>query len=241
MSKGRLFKVLFLPIFAGLLATVGVYVYLQKAQPAQAKAETVPVVVAAKPVPAKTVLTADMLTTKNFPKSLVGRNEITSVSGAVGKATTVPLAQDEAVLVTKLATKDAKVGLAYHIPSGMRAITVSAGEQQAVAGFPEPGDLIDIVSIFNVNGMAQSRIILEGLPILAVAQSMETTPNGEARVVPTVTLAVTPQQALMITTAEQKSALRYLLRPANKDEKNAGNLQLDETAVFGTQVSGGNK
>ncbi|MGE5589959.1 MAG: Flp pilus assembly protein CpaB [Bacillota bacterium] len=238
MSKGRIFKVLFLPIFAGLLATVGAYLYLQKTQPVQTRVETVPVVIAAKPVPAKTILTADMLTTKNYPKSLVGRNEVTAVANAVGKATTVPLAQDEVVLITKLATEDAKVGLAYHIPSGMRAITVSAGELQAVAGFPEPGDLLDVVSLFNLNGIAQSRIILEGLPILAVAQSMETTPNGEARVVPTITLAVTPQQALTITTAEQKSVLRYLLRPANKDEKNAGNLQVDEVSVFGAPVAG---
>lgn len=238
MNKGRIFKVLFLPVFVGLIATVGVYVFLQQAQPAQAQMETVPVVVAAKPVPAKTVLTAEMLTTKAFPKSLVGRNEITSVPAAVGKATTVPLAQDEAVLTTKLATKEAKVGLAYHIPAGMRALTVSAGEQQAVGGFPEPGDLIDIVAVFNVNGLAQSRLILEGLPILAVAQSMEATPNGEARVVPTLTLAVSPQQALMITTAEQKSMLRYLLRPVNQDERNAGTVQVDEIAVFGVQATG---
>ncbi|MHB9145147.1 MAG: Flp pilus assembly protein CpaB [Symbiobacteriia bacterium] len=238
MNKGRIFKVIFLPVFAGLLATAGVYYYLQHGQPATGRVETVSVVVAARPVPAKTVLAKDMLTTKDYPKALVGRNEVTSLADAVGKATTVPLAQDEVLLRTKLATEDAKIGLAYHIPAGMRALTIAANEQLAVGGFPEPGDLLDIAATFTgPAGMTASRLILEGIPILAVGQSMETTPNGQARVVPSLTVAVTPQQALVIATAEKKAALRYLLRPANKDERGVGSIQVDEAAVLGTTAA----
>lgn len=219
MSRGRVFKLFFIPVVVGLVITALVYGYLSRIEASANKVELVEVVVAVKAVPAKTVLAKEMLATKPFPREYLGRYEVTELQEAVGKVTTVPLAEGEMVLRTKLATKEAKVGLSYHIPQGKRAATVKVTEFSGVAGFPEPGDQVDILVTLppEVAGVQKSLLILEELPVLAKVQRTEAQPGGAAgdlQGYTSLTVAVTPEEALQLALAEQAGQIKVLLRPA---------------------------
>lgn len=248
MNKGRVFKLVFLPLAVGLLVTVGLYLYLQRVQPAAAQAvATVPVVVVKEAIPAKTKLTKEMLTTRPLPADFVSPQEITDVAQAIDKVTTVPLAQGETVWKTKLALPENKTGLAFHIPKGKRALTIKVNEVIGVAGFPEPGDSVDILATFDQRqvGIDKTRLILENVPVLAVSRRTESSAakakSDKTSANPvserdgrgsTLTLAVTPAEAARITIAEERGVLRLMLRPAQGDTS-AGETEATLRGVAG--------
>lgn len=224
MDKGKVLKLFFIPVLVGLVVTALVYGYLSRIEAGARKVELVEVVVAVRALPVKTLLTKDMLATKPFPKEYLGRYEVTQLQEAIGKVTTVPLAEGEMVMQTKLATKEAKVGLSYHIPQGKRAVAVKVTEFSGVAGFPEPGDRVDILVTLppEVVGVQKTRLILEELPVLAKVQRTEVQPGGtpgDLQAYTSLTVAVTPEEALQLALAEQTGQIKMLLRPAVSDGK----------------------
>ncbi|MCL5046329.1 MAG: Flp pilus assembly protein CpaB [Actinobacteria bacterium] len=237
MSKGRVFKLLFLPILVGLIVTTVASYYLKRLEPVKAPVEMAEVVVAAKAVPAKSTLTRELLVTRQVPKQYIGTAEIVQLDEALGKITTVPLAQGEQVLKTKLALKDSKVGLAYHVPKGTRAMTIKVNEINGVGGFPEPGDNVDILVTLSKElvGIDKTRILAENIPVLAVAQDTEARASGAKREIKSyssLTLAVTPEEALKITLGEERGSLRVLLRPVQASEK-SGDLEITAQSFGG--------
>jgi pilus assembly protein CpaB len=56
------------------------------------------------------------------------------------------------------------------VPVGYRAVTVAVDEVVGVAGFVVPGSRVDVVATMDLDGMPTSRVILEDLVVLAVAQ-----------------------------------------------------------------------
>ena len=242
MSKGRTFKLLFLPVLVGLIVTIAASYYLKRLEPAKAPVEMAEVVVAAKAVPAKTTLTKELLAAKQMPKQYIGTLEIVKLEEALGKITTVPLAQGELVLKSKLALKDSKVGLAYHVPQGTRALTIKVNEISGAAGFPEPGDNVDILITLSKElvGIDKTRILAEKIPVLAVAQETEARSAGVKRDIKSyssLTLAVTPEEALRITLGEERGSLRVLLRPVQATEK-SGELEITTQSFGGPAPTG---
>lgn len=219
MNKGRILRIILIPALVGLIMTTAAYVFLARVRPSpESQLRMVEVVVAKAAVQAKTALTKDMVTSRQIPAKYMGPNEITSPDEVIGKITTVPLAEGESILKTKLASKENKSGLAYYIPEGRRAMTIKVNEVIGAAAFPEPGDHVDILGTFSKDtvGVDKTRVVAENLLILAAAREIESK-SGEKKDMKSfssMTLAVRPEEALKITLAEEKGSLRLLLRPA---------------------------
>lgn len=226
MRRIRLLRLIVVPLTVGLGVTALVAAYVRGAVPAAAPVATVPVVVAAAGVPAKTELTRELVVLRPVARELVPPGAASRVDAVVGRVTTVPLARGEVVLESKLASRDRPAGLAYRIPDGLRALTIAVSEVVGVAGFPQPGDAVDILASFSeeVAGAAKTQLLLENVAILAVGQ--ETAVRGDqpapAGTLTSVTLAVTPEQAVLITLAEQVGRLRLALRPVLGDRGHGG-------------------
>ena len=95
---------------------------------------------------------------------------------------------------------------------GRRAITVSVNEIVGVAGFAQPGGRVDIlVSTQGENGKQISKIVLENVKVLAVAQQTSADPS-KPKVVNAVTLEVTPDQAERLDLARSVGTLSLALR-----------------------------
>lgn len=238
MSKHRIFRLFLLPAAIGLAVTALVYRYVDGARPHAAPPALVDVVIAKTAVPSRMALTKEMLATRQIPEAYLGKGELTSLADAIGQVTTVPLAEGESVLRSKLASGDGNTGLAFRVPPGRRAITIKVTEVSGVGGFPEPGDLVDVLATFakEVGGIDKTRLVLEAGPVLAAGPRTDARGSlKDVKPLTSLTLAVTPDEAVRLTLAEERGSLRVLLRPA-KPEKLAGEV---EYTVRGFGAAGG--
>ncbi|MDI3269323.1 MAG: Flp pilus assembly protein CpaB [Bacillota bacterium] len=230
MARGSLLRYLLLPALVGLLVTVAVYKYLPVPETQAAPMETVQVVVAKRPIPARTLLTSEDVTVKEFPRDFLPKGAVTDVADAVGKMTVAPLAEEEVILKGHLAGPDVKLQLSFHIPKGYRAMSFGVSETTGVAGFVEPGDRVDIIWTLAHDNQGfpepkpRSQIVVENALVLAVGQDPTVrTKDGRGQLegYTSLTLALTPDEALQVALAGEEGTLRFVLRAAG-DEGKAG-------------------
>lgn len=133
-------------------------------------------------------------------------------SDVIGRVPRTALQAGEPVLAVHLARPDSNSGLPAMIAEGKRAISIGADEVTGVAGFAMPGNYVDVlVSASDSQGVAFSRIVLEGVKILAVKQQTKANPD-EPVVVNAVTLEMTPQEAERLDLARSVGKLSLVLR-----------------------------
>ena len=126
----------------------------------------------------------------------------------------------EPLMRAKLDDTGAILTLAASITPGMRAVSVVVGSDTGVAGFVLPGDRVDVNEFIpredagssstregeRVSGDVIARSVLKNVNVLAIDQSFEAGLEG-ARPSSTVTLEVTPDDALALSAASQRGAL----------------------------------
>ena len=95
-------------------------------------------------------ITPDMLGTKTVPavalvEGWVKADEATSLVGQVAVA---PLYTGEQVLNSKVSTYEGQDTIAWKVPTGMRALSLTVPHEAWIAaGLPQPGDRVDILGI----------------------------------------------------------------------------------------------
>ncbi len=199
------------------------YGYLKTGGGRSANPEVVvPVVVAKQAIGARTRLTAEMLTVKKVPQEYAWRGALSSVDQAVGRVTVLPLAEGEPVVKSALALPENKSALAFHVPRGFRATTIAVNELSGVAGRLEVGDRVDLVGIFNqdVAGTPKSILLLEDVEVLALGREEGSDPKAKASGgYRSITVAVKPDQAVLLALAVERGRIQVLLRPADGGER----------------------
>lgn len=209
-------RYILVPLLLAAIVTGAVYFYLNGSQTTGGRFATTQVVIALKAIPAKTVLSADMLGTKAIPREFLLPNAITDIAEATGKLCLTPLAEGEMIVRGKLDAKATAGGLAYQIPPGMRALTVAISETIAVAGFPQPGDAVDVLATFSPSQNVDpvTRTILENVPILAVGTKTDAKGTAGSGGLTSMTLCVSSSQAITLTHAAAIGTIKMALRPA---------------------------
>ena len=184
-----------LALLLGAAAAGGVYLYVNQVQTnAQAVASAVPtpattsrpttVVTAKQNLAAQTALTADNVEMRAVAPDSLQPNALTNLSDALGKALLVPVATGQQILPSFLGNADQPAAvnkLADLVPTGKRAMSVNFTEQNSAGGLVQPGDSVDVIGVFDKNtlGKDQSMLLLQDIPVLAVAQS--TSSDGSLR------------------------------------------------------------
>ncbi len=74
--------------------------------------------------------------------------------------------------------------------------------------------MVDVIAVLAIGGLPVSRLVLQNVEVLAVAQDPARRPDGErkARVSSSVTLAVTPEEAEKLVLATERGKIRLALR-----------------------------
>jgi pilus assembly protein CpaB len=252
-------RLLLLALVAGIVAAILVYAALSGGSGSTggsegATASTVPVVVAKQDIPARTKITAAMIEVKELPADDSSELAYSDLSQVVGRVSRYPIATSEQVLSTKVVSLESAAStgdsLSYVIPESRRGVSIKVNEVVSSGGLVLPGDYVDVIGVFDVtftNGQEEktedkyfSRIILQNIEVLAVAQTVVDAPpevgatpepadgtttdssdtqrvrNTEAEPDPkagTVTLSVTPQEAQLLFLAEENGVLRLAVRP----------------------------
>ena len=201
-----------LMILASLLAG-GVAVWLAASWVSQQASEnSVKVVVATTAIEAGAPIAPHMVALSNWPKGHVPAGAFTDLKKLSGRVSNTPIYTGEAILAAKLAPEGTSGGLSATIQPSKRAITLQVNEIVGVAGYIRPGSLVDVI-VNSREGETRpvSKIILEKILVLAAAQD-DKRDQTKPKVVSTVTLEVTPEQAEKIDLARNIGTISLALR-----------------------------
>ncbi|HEX8188047.1 MAG TPA: Flp pilus assembly protein CpaB [Pyrinomonadaceae bacterium] len=216
MRNKRLLFVLGSAVVFGLLAAVSVSRYLSDAQASSRNLNNV--VVAKVDIPLGTKIEAEQLSTVQFPADAVPEGAFNDAQKLVGRVAVVSVAARESVTDFKLAPEGSQGGISAVIPAGYRAMTVKVDDVIGVAGFLQPGTMVDVLTVIdppgnNISSNPISKIVLQNVKVLASGQNLDKPKDErEADAVKAVTLQVTPDQAEKLALASTEGKLRLMLR-----------------------------
>ena len=208
MRNARPLAMLAISALLGLAAVALAAQWLQ----VQEKADTLAVVVARQDLPMGTRLQAHMLEVVRWPAAAPIEAPLQTTQQALDRVVNVQVLRGEPLLHSKLAALGEIGGLSAVLREGQRAVTVKVNEVVGVAGFALPGNYVDVMAYLpDRDNDPVSKIVLERIQVLAVAQDIANTEN-KPRVVSAVTLEVTPQEAEIIDLARSVGSLSLVLR-----------------------------
>jgi pilus assembly protein CpaB len=210
---------LVLALVCGGSAAVGVNTYVKSAAPA-ANPNLTSIIVAAADIPRGSMLTAEQVKTREVPKDQVHARAITKLDDALNRAVMTPLIKDETLLEDKLAPKGSKGSMAWVTKPGMRAFTIhTPSVASGVAGFVMPGDHIDVLLTMSGDekdgtGGGSTITLLQNLEVMAVDQLVEAPAQNKVNTntLRSVTLQVTPDEALQLELGQNRGTLHLSLR-----------------------------
>ncbi len=204
---------------AALVAAMVVYSALKKreAEVAAAKLQSVDIIVAARELGIGSKLDASSVRTARWSRDSLPPGAFTDISGVMDKYTMTSFVENEPIVADRLFSGDKNAGvLPLLIPPGMRALSVPVDEVGDIAGFVLPHAHVDVLVSVTSNDHPMSKIVLQDVEVLAIAQDIEQV-GDKPQVVHVVTMLVTPDQAERLTLASGQGGLRLALR--NYDDK----------------------
>jgi pilus assembly protein CpaB len=216
-------RIILLSLFLALIATVIFSIYLKPSQETSGSFETIEIVVAKEDIPKDTTITAEMLIKKSVPKEFLTQGAEVGADKVVGKITQERIIAGEPIATSRLADPNEKgADLAYKIPEGKRAITLAYNEVMGVGGYIRTGDFVDVVGTYTIEDESSkkevSKIVLQNISVLAIGSKMKEV-EKETQEVTTITLAITPQEAEVLTYSEERGTVRLLLRGIKDEAK----------------------
>jgi hypothetical protein len=100
-----------------------------------------------------------------------------------------------------------------------RGVALNVSGEKLAGGFVLPHTHVDIVSTTpDKNGEADSKTILQNVPVLAVDQASQRPGDKQAVLGNTVTVQVTPEQAERLDLAQKKGTISLITRPHDDDQ-----------------------
>ena len=221
-------KMKVIALVAALVLAFCVYKYLGVLS-APKEEPRVNVVVCAVDIPENTTITADMIKVEAVLAESVLPNAVTNPDEVIGLVMNSDMYAGEQVLPSRLvqlgATDASSDSLAYIIEPGQRAVTVGVSTITGLSNMIRPGNSVDVVMYYTepteedteAEDMAMASYLMQDIEVLAVDTL---TRKGAAAIdgYGTVTLSVTPEQALEICFVEQNCGLRLVMRSSVDDE-----------------------
>jgi Flp pilus assembly protein CpaB len=192
------------------------------------------VVVAAKPIPARALITPDMLKTAELPVKYLAPSYILNAADLTDGHTTalINIAPGEYLQQNMISRNSG-------LEPGMRAVSIAVDSVTSVGNSVRQGNLVDIVvSYIDPKGHMKTELLLQNVKVLAVdtllpAQGgtggqtyLPAGVEGQVKLAPTtvVTLELPPEAALKVAHAAKfAEELRLIIR--RLDEQGAPNIE----------------
>jgi len=227
-------KFLMLALVFALTAAVLFYQYLLSLQKKYEPQNMEQVIVAARTIEHNSLIGPGDIKVLRVPSDYAHRDALRDKKSAEGKVAVSRIMEGEQILRSRLLGNSRNLNhMSYSVPRGKRAISVAVNDITGVSGFVKPSDRVDVVATVNipVPGPSGQEIVrpytvmaLQDIEVLAVGNSIEVMPETEGGAKKgtvenkTVTLAVDPRQALILTMAAERGEIRLMLRaPGDKD------------------------
>lgn len=223
-----------LAVVIAAVAAYFLYTYLKtQEQKVKEAVATEKIVVAAAEIPMGNTIDVKQLKTADWPKANMPQGAFLLTDQVAGRIAIQSFAAGDPITESKLVPKEGPAGvLSYKIPEGHRAMTVGVDQVAGVAGFINPGNMVDVVLTALPPGgkLTVSKIVLQNVPILAIGQIVDQK-EGKPVVVPTVTMDVSPGDAEKLAIASTQGKLQLVLRRLG-DKEVAKTVGATITKVF---------
>ena len=187
------------------------------------------------------VIQATDVALAEVPTSMLTPKTLRDVKDAVGRTVVMTIATNYPVTEGVLAPPGSGAGMQAMIPAGMRLVTVDVSESSGVAGLITPGCKVDVIATLHDGDQSLATTIVENVKVQFVQRGSTRSSSGrvnasntavDAGPVKTVSLLVTPQQAVKIELANSEGKPRLVLR-GNADETADGNAQINRNKLLG--------
>lgn len=210
---------LFLALLSGGIAAYMASGWLQ-ARSHQTRApgvamEMVQVVTAAKEIIPGATLNGENIKLSEWPKDKVIPGIMSDLKAAEGRVTRNHLYPGEVIIENRLAPKGTPGGMAGIIQDNTRAVTIKVDEASGVAGFIMPGNRVDVLLTMDRKKFDEDPVTqtaLQNLLVLGKGQEIEQKDGEKPKVVPTVTLQVTPEEGERLALAAKEGHITLALR-----------------------------
>lgn len=216
-----------LALGCGLIAAVGInQVLAHRGATTTASGETLPIFVALTDVELGEPLTPGVLKLEPWPKDKVPQGTFSKLEDIEGRRPRTKLFAGEPILDNKLLSKDASLqGASGFIPKGMRVVSVKVDAVSGSSGLLLPGDRVDVLVQMQANpnhGIVgtTARTILQDIKVFAVNEVFRREHQDkeeEAITARTVSLLVKPDEAELITLANELGNIRLVMRSTEDD------------------------
>lgn len=216
MPTRRLILIFGAALTCAILASVLVvrYVRQREEEARRTRMEVQSVVVATSDIPIGTRLTEGLVTVREWPKAGIPQDAASTPEVVLGRLVKGEIARDEPILDHRLFPKDlsgASGIMSVIVPPGKRAMAVGVNEVIGVSGFILPKDRVDIIATKDQGASKSTETILQNVEVLAAGKRIEQVGKENVEV-PTVTMALTPQQAERLARALQEGKIHIVLR-----------------------------
>jgi len=217
-KQHRTLIVVFVAILTASVASFGVYRGIKALGVREVEVAHTQVVVAAQSITMGTRLHENHLRVVDWPSRNQVQGAFADPKKLVDRGVIVPIAENEPITESKIASLEAGAGLPPVIPEGMRAISVKVNEVVGVAGFVVPGTLVDVlVTVKKTDEKNQdpmTRTVVSKVEVLTAGTKYDQEKSKDGEPIPTsvVTLAVLPEDAERIALASNEGKITLALR-----------------------------
>ena len=255
-------KIVIFALIAALCAGALLYFYLGNLEAQkEVKVEYDSIVVAAVDIPAFTPITGDMVTFQQVPLGYAHPLAARTIEEVVGLVTESEIIAGEEMLPSKLKQfGETDSGLSYVVPEGMRAVTVAVDEVSGVAGFLQRGDYVDVISYTSTsyemptadqaqtgttettdpaqNAVSQSTTVIAAQNILVAAigrslsSSTGSTEDQSAIGYNSVTLILSPEDAMRVIQGSRSGSLILILRASGDHDTNTEDPVINDSLLI---------
>ena len=238
-------KNLILAIVIAIIAALLLFIYFSgKEKEVISKGNLNKVIVAKKYIEKGATISSKLVKEAEVPEIYIQPGAIRKAENAVDKIALVSMSEGEQILANKI-TKTADC-LSSVVPIGFRAVTILVDSESGLNDMLKQGDFVDVIGTFDESSSKGSytATVLQNVKVLAVNDSFNQNITEKSQTLTkesfgpsTVTLALEPSEAEVLSFAETKGKLRLCLRNPGDDKNistkitNFNNLLRSQQAV----------
>jgi pilus assembly protein CpaB len=214
MPERRYTIVFYAAIATAIVATFGVYRYLEQAK-ASNRLEMHPVVVAAQDVREGQRIERTTLTLAQWPAGTLPESAYTNVDSVVGRVARIAVFKGEVIVPGRLAPPGTGPGLEVKITPGRRAMAVKINDVAGISGLVQPNSRVDVLVTLKSDGTQnkqEAKLFMSNMRVLSVGTQVERGEDGKPINATTATLEVTPEEAERLAVATNQGSIQLVLR-----------------------------
>lgn len=246
-------KILILSIIIGIVGAIFGYLYINKLKDSYIRGwNPRRVLVASKDIPVRTKITGSMLSVELIPeryltpKHVLYNTELDK-ERVVNKINLVPISKGQQISMSDIVPPSQEVGLSVNIPPMMRAIILQV-DSVDVTELIKPNDRVDVLAIFSAQHPTKGKVkvvstVLQNVLVIAVSKDLgsveedsdgskkkkkeKSSSKGNEEI--NVSLAVTPEEAQILSLAKSHGEITLSLRSFNDNNEKVTLKPLDSS------------